>query len=130
MPRVGVKLRWLADSAGEFLADAQAYEAAGADSIWLSDGMFRPARGEILAPPGLDALTLLGALAGVTSRVRLGTSVIVAAQWPPAMLAQTVTTLDHLSRGRIVLGVGVGWERVQLEATGVPFDGRGARLEE
>jgi alkanesulfonate monooxygenase SsuD/methylene tetrahydromethanopterin reductase-like flavin-dependent oxidoreductase (luciferase family) len=54
----------------------------------------------------------------------------VAAQWPPALLAQTVTTLDHLSRCRIVLGVGVGWERVQLEATGVPFDGRGARLEE
>ena len=83
MLRVGVKLPASFASVGEFLADAQAYEAAGADSLWLSDGMFRPAAGEPFLAPGLDALTLLGALAAVTSRARLGTSVLVAAQWPP-----------------------------------------------
>jgi probable F420-dependent oxidoreductase len=130
MVRVGVKLPARFDNAGEFLADAQAYEAAGADSIWLSDGMFRPAQGEAFMPPGLDALTLLGALAAVTSRVLLGTSVVVAAQWPAALFAETVATLEHLSRGRILLGLGAGWERVQMEANGVPFEGRGRRLDE
>jgi alkanesulfonate monooxygenase SsuD/methylene tetrahydromethanopterin reductase-like flavin-dependent oxidoreductase (luciferase family) len=128
--RIGVKLPGRFESPGEFLADAQAYEAAGADSIWLSDGMFRPAHGDEYMPPGLDALTLLGALAAVTSRVRLGTSVVVAPQWPPGVFAQVVTTLERLSRGRLVLGVGAGWERVQLEANGVPFEERGARLDE
>jgi probable F420-dependent oxidoreductase len=130
MVRVGVKLPALFDTVGEFLADAQAYETAGADSIWLSDGMFRPAQGEAFAAPGLDVLTLLGALAAVTSRVQLGTSVVVAAQWPAALFAETVATLEHLSQGRVLLGVGAGWERVQMEANGVPFESRGRRLDE
>jgi probable F420-dependent oxidoreductase len=128
--RIGVKLPARFDTPGEFLADGQAYEAAGADSLWLSDGMFRPAGHEPVMTPGLDALTLLGALAAVTSRIRLGTSVVVAAQWPPALFAQIVTTLERLGRGRMVIGVGAGWERVQLEANGVPFEDRGARLDE
>lgn len=128
--RVGVKLPFRFATPGEFLADAQAYEAAGVDSLWLSDGMFRPASAAASLPAGLDSLTLLGALAAVTSRVRLGTSVVVPAQWPPALFAQVVTTLEHLSRGRLVLGLGAGWERVQLEANGVPFAGRGRRLDE
>jgi probable F420-dependent oxidoreductase len=111
-------------------AKAQAYEDAGADSLWVSDGMFRPAQAEAFIPPVLDAMTALAALAAVTSRVGLGTSVVVAAQWPPALFAQIATTLDQLSGGRLLLGLGAGWERVQLEANGVPFQRRGARLEE
>lgn len=128
--RIGVKLPTRFDSAGEFLADGQAYESAGADSLWLSDGMFRPVGHSPVMAPGLDSLTLLAALAAVTSRIRLGTSVLVAAQWPPPLLAQSVTTLERLGRGRTVLGVGAGWEQVQLEANGVPFGERGPRLDE
>jgi len=126
---VGVKLPWRFESPGEFLGDAQAYEAAGADSLWVSDGMFRPAQGG-RAKPGLDPWTQLAAVAAVTSRVRIGTSVAVVLQWPPAILAQTLTTLEHLSRGRLLVGVGAGWERVQLAAGGVPFEARGQRLDE
>jgi len=127
--RVGVKLPWRFESAGEFLADAQAYETAGADSLWVSDGMFRPIQGTRMKP-GLDPWTQLAAVAGVTSRVRLGTSVAVVPQWPPAILAQTLTTLEHLSGGRLLVGVGAGWEPVQLAAGGVPFEARGRRLDE
>jgi probable F420-dependent oxidoreductase len=125
-----VKLVVRPESMDGLLAKAQAYEEAGADSLWLSDGMFRPAQAEAFMPPVLDAMTALAALAAVTSRVGLGTSVVVAAQWPPALLAQIATTLDQLSGGRLLLGLGAGWERVQLEANGVPFERRGARLEE
>ena len=128
--QVGVKLPARFQDPGEFLADAQAYETAGAHSLWLSDGMFRPAGGEAFMTPGLDTMTLLAALATVTARVQLGASVVVPAQWPPALFAQIVTTLEHLGRGRLLLGLGAGWERVQLEANGVPFEGRGRRLDE
>jgi alkanesulfonate monooxygenase SsuD/methylene tetrahydromethanopterin reductase-like flavin-dependent oxidoreductase (luciferase family) len=127
---VGVKLPARFQTSGEFLADAQAYEAAGAHSLWLSDGMFRPASGQAYMPPGLDVMTLLAALAAVTSRVQLGASVVVPAQWPPALFAQIVTTLEHLGRGRLLLGLGAGWERVQLDANGVAFERRGSRLDE
>jgi alkanesulfonate monooxygenase SsuD/methylene tetrahydromethanopterin reductase-like flavin-dependent oxidoreductase (luciferase family) len=92
--------------------------------------MFRPAEAEAFMPPTLDAMTALAALGAVTSSVQVGTSVVVAAQWPPALFAQMATTLDHLTRGRLLLGLGAGWERVQLEANGLPFERRGARLEE
>lgn len=117
MLRIGVKLPTWFGSAGEFLADAQAYEAAGADSIWLDDELFQPSLAGGGEPadhgPGLDCLVLLAALSAVTSRVRLGTAALVASRRPPALLAQAVTTVEHLSRGRLVVGIdvgGTGWE--------------------
>ncbi len=127
---IGVKMRGRLDNPGEFLADAQALETAGAHSLWLSDGMFRPSEADRSFPPMLDPWPLLAAIAAVTSRVRLGTSVAVLAQWPPAVFAQTITTLERLSRGRMIVGAGAGWEPVQLESNGVPMAGRGRRLDE
>ena len=126
--RIGVKLPARFASAGEFLADAQAYEAAGAHSLWVGEG----------APPGMDDAqarglepwTLLAAIAAVTSRVLLGTSVSIVAQWPPALFAQMTATVDHMSRSRTIIGAGAGRERARLEAAGVPYAERGVRLEE
>lgn len=127
--RIGVKLPFRFGTAGEFLADAQAYEAAGVHSLWVAEGTFRTAD-DAHVPPGLDPWTQLAAVAAVTSRVLLGTSVSIVAQWPPALFAQMITTLEHLSRARMIIGTGAGCERVQLEATGVPYEQRGARLDE
>lgn len=128
--RIGVKLQAGGLDRGEFLADAEAFEAAGVDGLWLSEGLFRPAEVESCHSPGLDAWTLLAGIAAVTHRVRLGTSVSVVAMWPPALFATMVTTLDHLSRGRVIVGVGAGWEPAQFGAVGVDFTRRGARLDE
>ena len=73
----------------------------------------------------LEPLTTLSVLAGMTSRIRLGTNILVAALRRPAVLAKSTATLDVLSGGRLDLGVGVGWQREEYEAAGLDFDGRG-----
>jgi alkanesulfonate monooxygenase SsuD/methylene tetrahydromethanopterin reductase-like flavin-dependent oxidoreductase (luciferase family) len=127
--RIGVKLPGRFATAGEFLADAQAYEAAGAHSLWVAEDTL-PAADNAQAPAGLDPWTRLAALAAVTHRVLLGTSVSIVTQWPPALFAQMITTLERLSRARMLIGVGAGCVRMQLEAAGVSYAQRGARLEE
>lgn len=77
----------------------------------------------------LEPLTLLAAVAGLTTRVRLGTNILIAALRRPAVLAKTLATLDVLSDGRVDLGVGVGWQREEYDAAGLRFDGRGALLD-
>lgn len=77
----------------------------------------------------LEPLTTLSVLAGVTSRVRLGTNILIAALRRPVVLAKTLSTLDVLSNGRIDLGVGVGWQREEYEAAGLEFEGRGRLLD-
>lgn len=128
--RIGVKLRAGFEHPGEYLADAQALEAAGADSLWLSESLIRPAATERRFRPALEPWTLMAALAAVTRRVRLGTSVSVVTMWPPVMFATMITTLDHLSQGRVVVGVGAGWEPAQFEANQMDFASRGRRLDE
>ena len=126
--RIGVKLPLHFGSAGEFLADAQAYEAAGVHSLWVGEGTLTAAND---APaPGLEPWTLLTAMAAVTGRVLLGTSVSIVAQWPPVLFAQMITTLDRLSRARMIIGAGAGRERAALETAGVPYAERFARLDE
>jgi alkanesulfonate monooxygenase SsuD/methylene tetrahydromethanopterin reductase-like flavin-dependent oxidoreductase (luciferase family) len=129
-PKIGVKLRSAVSDVGEWLADAAAYEAANADSLWLSEGLFRPADRQGGLPPTPEPWILLAAVAAVTRRARLGTSVSVAALWPPALLASVVSTLDRLSGGRVIVGVGAGWEPVQFAAVGLDFASRGRRLDE
>ncbi|MDR0358724.1 MAG: LLM class flavin-dependent oxidoreductase [bacterium] len=126
--KVGVRLPLGATDVGEWLADASAYEAAGVDSLWLSEGLFRPADGGGAITP--EPWTLLAALAAVTHRARLGTAVSVVATWPPALLAGVVNTLERLSRGRVVVGVGIGWEPAQLTAVGLEFSDRARRLDD
>ena len=77
----------------------------------------------------LEPLTVLSVVAGITSRIRLGTNILIAALRRPVVLAKTLSTLDVLSNGRIDLGVGVGWQREEYEAAGLTFDGRGQLLD-
>ncbi len=83
-----------------------------------------------LDEPWLEPLTLLTAMAGVTDRVRLATGILISPLRTPASLAKTVATLDVISGGRVDLGVGVGWQREEYEAAGVPWDERWARLDD
>ena len=91
------------------------------------------ADGRIPAPPGsglLEPLNTLSFLAACTTTVRLGTAMILLPQRNPVYTAKEVSTLDWLSRGRVDLGVGVGWLEEEFEAVNVPWPERGARTDE
>jgi probable F420-dependent oxidoreductase len=78
----------------------------------------------------MDPLVMLSAVAGATSRIGVATSVLVAPYYHPVVLANQVATLDVLSNGRFVFGVGTGWNRAEFEALGLPLSQRGARTDE
>jgi probable F420-dependent oxidoreductase len=123
---------------------AQAAEALGFDSIWLSDHVVVPERIDSSYPysadgrfptaptqPYLEPLAALCYLAGLTSRVRLGTHVLVLPYRHPLLAAKMITTLDNLSAGRFDFGIGVGWMREEFEALGSPsYERRGAVTDE
>jgi probable F420-dependent oxidoreductase len=103
---------------------AEKIEAAGYDSIWTGDHVQ-------FHNPTLESLTTLAHLAAVTRRVRLGTAVYLLALRHPTIAAKTAATLDVLSGGRFVFGVGVGGEfPKEFEASGVPHSERGRRVDE
>jgi probable F420-dependent oxidoreductase len=77
----------------------------------------------------LEPLTLLSVFAGITENIRLMTGILLAGLRRPATLAKTTATLDVLSQGRLDLGVGVGWQREEYEANGIPHERRGDRLD-
>jgi F420-dependent oxidoreductase-like protein len=100
---------------------AVAAESAGFDSVWVMDHFYQlPALGGP-SQPMLESYTLLGGLAARTSRVRLGTLVTGVTYRNPALLAKIVTTLDVISRGRAILGIGAAWYDVEHEGLGVDF---------
>jgi probable F420-dependent oxidoreductase len=116
---------------------ARAIERIGYDHIDIFDHVVMgvPIEGRARGPynaamPILEALTALAYLAAVTSRVTLGTEVLVLPQRQPALVAKQVSTLDTLSGGRIRLGVGVGWQESEYDALGESFRTRGARMDD
>jgi F420-dependent oxidoreductase-like protein len=106
-----------------------AAEASGFDSVWVMDHFYQlPALGGP-AQPMLEAYTLLGALAARTSRVRLGALVTGVTYRNPALLAKIVTTLDVISGGRAILGIGAAWHDTEHEGLGVDFPPTGERMD-
>ncbi len=104
-------------------------EEAGFDSVWVMDHFFQlpPLGGP--DQPMLEAYTLLGALAARTSRIQLGTLVTGVTYRNPGILAKIVTTLDVISRGRAILGIGGAWYDVEHQALGVDYPADRVRLD-
>jgi probable F420-dependent oxidoreductase len=112
--------------AAPLLALAEKAEGLGFDSIWVGDSL--------LARPRHDPLTLLAAVAVRTTRAELGTAVLLPALRNPVVLAQQIATLDQISQGRYILGVGIASDvpniRAEFVAAGVPFEKRVGRMME
>jgi probable F420-dependent oxidoreductase len=125
---------------------ARAADAADIDRVLVSDHVVfgehleaygRPESGGVeggkqpTGPDGhwLEPLTTLSVLCGMTSRVRLCTNILIAALRRPVVLAKAAATLDVLSGGRLDLGVGIGWQREEYEASGLDFGSRGRQLD-
>ena len=111
------------------VARVRAAEAAGFESVWVMDHFYQlPPLGGAPAPM-LEAYTLLGALAAVTERVQLGTLVTGVTYRNPAMLAKQVTTLDIISKGRAILGIGAAWHDIEHVGLGFDFPSVGERMD-
>jgi alkanesulfonate monooxygenase SsuD/methylene tetrahydromethanopterin reductase-like flavin-dependent oxidoreductase (luciferase family) len=113
----------------ELLAMARRIEELGYDSIWLGDHLLYRTAGEPPRGPW-EAWSLLSALAAVTSRVEIGPLVACTAFHNPAIIAKKAATIDEISGGRLVLGLGAGWHEPEYRAYGFPFDHRVGRFEE
>ena len=105
---------------------AQAADEAGFDSVWVVDH-FVPIPDE--TQPVLEAWTEVAAVAAVTRRVRIGQLVLCVSYRPPALLAKMAATLDQVSGGRLIVGLGAGWHQVEYEQYGYPFPPIATRLE-
>lgn len=122
---------------------AQAAEEAGFESIWTIEHVVVPDSYESVYPYGAngkmtdnnamsipDPLVWLTFVAGVTTRIKLATGVLILPQRNPVVLAKTLASIDHLSGGRMLLGIGVGWLAEEFAALGVPFADRGPRADD
>ena len=132
--KIGVSLlnNWGIADAHALVDLAVRAEALGVDSVWVHDHVFNVAHvlERIGDRPYYEPLTLLSFVAARTERVRLGTSVLVLPYHNAIRLAKTAATLDVLSRGRLILGVGVGAVEQEMVAMGTPFKERGAFTDE
>jgi len=111
----------------ELISQWKLAEALGFDSIWLFDhfmALYADPDG-----PCLETSTLLAALAQETSRARIGVLVYGNTHRHPAVLAKEIVTVDHISNGRAILGIGAGWNEREHRAYGIPFPSAGDRVE-
>jgi probable F420-dependent oxidoreductase len=107
------------------LACARAAERAGVDDLWLADHIaIPPDQAEGSGGRYLDPLATLAFLAGATERIGLGAGVLVLPYRPALATAKWVATIQELSAGRLLLGVGVGWMEAEFRAVGVPYASR------
>jgi alkanesulfonate monooxygenase SsuD/methylene tetrahydromethanopterin reductase-like flavin-dependent oxidoreductase (luciferase family) len=124
LPEIERPIRW-----PELAAMIRRIEALGFDSIWTGDHfLYHLNDGTADAP--WDAWSVLAAAATITSRVTLGPLVTPVGFYNPAVLAKKAATVDEISGGRLILGLGAGWNEVEFRGYGVPFDHRISRFEE
>jgi len=119
LPEVEREVRW-----PEYRAMAAAAEEVGFESIWLGDHLLYEDRGP------WEVWTQLAALAAVTARVTIGPLVACAGFHPPGLIAKMASTIDAISGGRFVLGLGAGWNQREFAAFDIPYDRRVSRFEE
>jgi probable F420-dependent oxidoreductase len=124
LPEVERETRW-----PELLDMTRAIEDLGYDSVWLGEHLLyrwpdRPSRGP------WEAWSMLAAIAAATDRIEFGPLVACTAFHNPAILAKQAATIDEISGGRLILGLGAGWNETEFRAFGVPFDHRVDRFEE
>ncbi|MEV6704076.1 LLM class F420-dependent oxidoreductase, partial [Streptomyces sp. NPDC051453] len=132
-------------TSGGFLRDlAGTLEECGVESLWTVEHVAVAERYEPLYPysndgripgssgavPMPDPLETIAFLAGASSSLRFGTAMIVAPLHSPVVLAKRAATIDRHSDGRLMLGLGIGWQKEEYAAVGVPYSDRGRRLEE
>lgn len=123
------------EPAKRLVAAAEAAEGLGYSTVWVADHIIFPTKiegGYAFNPndPFLEPLTVLGALALKTTRVKLGTAVLILPYRHPLYTAKALATIDVLSEGRVVVGVGAGWLEPEFAALGVPIKERGSRTDE
>lgn len=123
---------------------AQQAEELGFNAVWVGDHIVHPEHVDTWYPNGgpndirttqasgamPDVFVTLGVIGGKTKKVRLGTSVLVVPYRPPLHTAKQIATLDALTGGRVILGIGSGWHKQEFEALGIPFEERGPRTDE
>ncbi|MDF3018679.1 MAG: putative dehydrogenase [Thermomicrobiales bacterium] len=108
---------------------AQLGEQIGADSLWITDHLIHRVPGE--EPRGMwECWSLISALAAITERPEIGTLVLSTSFRNPALLAKMADTVEEISGGRLILGLGAGWNEAEYIAFGYPFDHRVSRFEE
>ncbi|XOV88417.1 MAG: LLM class F420-dependent oxidoreductase [Pseudomonadota bacterium] len=130
-------------SAAQMTGLAQLAESVGIESVWTFEHVIVPVdyesrypyneSGKMGAAPEsvmVDPLIALTAIAAVTRTLRLGTGVNILSQANPLYVAKQTASLDMISGGRFMLGVGIGWLREEFEAVGTPFEKRGARFDD
>lgn len=124
LPEVEYVARWR-----DYEAMARRAEQAGFDSLWVGDHLLYRNPGD--APKGpWEAWSLMAALAAVTERIEIGPLVACTSFHSPAMLAKKAATVDEISDGRLILGLGAGWNEPDYSAYGFPYDNRVSRFEE
>jgi probable F420-dependent oxidoreductase len=124
LPEVEREVRW-----PEYVSMARAAEEVGFDSMWVGDHLLYRGDGGPERGPW-EAWALLAGLAAVTERIHLGPLVACLAFHRPGVLAKVAATVDEISGGRMILGVGAGWNEPEFRAFGLPFGRRASRFEE
>ncbi len=120
-----------AASAGAISEVAELAESLGFEDVWVSDHLIIPA--DTKYPPSAyiyEPLAVMAWVAAKTSRVKIGTTVLVLPMRNPIVVAKSLASIDLLSGGRVILGTAAGWLKAEFDALGIPFNERGKRTDE